>query len=359
MPYIKPTLKTPKVSILCVTYNQEKYIEQALESFVNQVTDFEFEVLVDDDCSTDGTQEIIRRFETKYPNIIKPTYRSKNVGVYINGREIYFKAKGKYVCLCQGDDFFCDNHKLQLQANFLDKNPDYSICFHPTKIFYEDKSQADSIFPELRDPDSFTIELLLRRNFMGCNSVMYVRRDDFSLPENIAPDDYYIHLYNAQFGKIGFINQTMSCYRVHSEGVWYASHNEKENLFKHYGDKQLKLFEEVLKMFGDNKNYANIVFENMDYILNVLKDIDDVEGTNLFHKSLSSLNCETIVNLLQYSYIQRNLLNNALTHSSIKLRPFIVFKSRIVSWLRCTKYGNAFINHLKKILHEIGLLKEA
>ena len=111
------------VSICCITYNHEKYIRDAIEGFLMQKTDFPFEVLIHDDASTDGTADIIREYETKYPDIIKPIYQTENQyskGIKISATYNYPRAKGKYIALCEGDDYWIDPYKLQKQVDFLE-----------------------------------------------------------------------------------------------------------------------------------------------------------------------------------------------------------------------------------------------
>ena len=119
------------VSILCNVYNHGKYLRDALEGFVMQQTTFPFEVLVHDDASPDNSAEIIREYEEKYPEIIKPIYQTENQyskGVRIN--EVFHlpRIKGKYVAACEGDDYWTDPLKLQKQYDFMEANPDYSMC---------------------------------------------------------------------------------------------------------------------------------------------------------------------------------------------------------------------------------------
>ena len=110
---------------------------------MTQKTNFKFEVLIGDDASTDGTPKIINEYAAKYPDIIKPIIRTVNLGAMANLVDLFYKANGQYIALCEGDDFFTDNSKLQLQSDFLDKNKDYTVCFHPVKFFYDDGSEPD------------------------------------------------------------------------------------------------------------------------------------------------------------------------------------------------------------------------
>ena len=138
----------PKVTIICITYNHEKFIAEALDSFLMQKTDFPFEVIVGEDCSSDRTTEIVRQYARNYPDIIKPVFQKNNVGPYQNTLSAYKQIQGEYVINNEGDDYFSDPLKLQKQVDFLDSHPEYSICFHPVKVIWEDKSNQDYIFPE-------------------------------------------------------------------------------------------------------------------------------------------------------------------------------------------------------------------
>ena len=121
---------TPLVSVCTITYNHEKFIAEALDSFLMQETDFPFELVVDDDCSPDGTADVVRQYMIKFPNIIKPNLREKNVGMMPNFIENMKRAKGKYIALCEGDDYWTDPLKLQKQVDFLEGNEGYVCAYH-------------------------------------------------------------------------------------------------------------------------------------------------------------------------------------------------------------------------------------
>ncbi len=129
------------VSVFCATYNHEKYIRKCLDGFIMQKTNFKFEVLVHDDASTDKTADIIREYEEKYPDIIKPIYQTENQyskGVQIGVTFQYPRAKGKYIAFCEGDDYWCDENKLQRQFDIMESHPECSICVHNIgdNVFY-------------------------------------------------------------------------------------------------------------------------------------------------------------------------------------------------------------------------------
>ena len=132
-------MQEPLVSICCITYNHAPYIKQCIEGFLMQQTTFPIEILIHDDCSTDGTTEIIRDYEKKYPDLIFPLYEEENQYQKGKASEIdfynYKRARGKYIAYCEGDDYWTDPLKLQKQVDFMEANPDYSVCFHEIAIY--------------------------------------------------------------------------------------------------------------------------------------------------------------------------------------------------------------------------------
>lgn len=128
------------VSVCCITYNHFLYIRESIDSFLMQVTDFPFEVIIHDDASTDRTSEIIMEYAQKYPDIIKPIIQTENQfakGGLINPRFVFPKAKGKYIALCEGDDYWTDCNKLQKQVQFLEHHPEYVITYTDSQPFDE------------------------------------------------------------------------------------------------------------------------------------------------------------------------------------------------------------------------------
>lgn len=280
----------PKLSVICLTYNHAKFIRQALDGFVMQKTNFSFEVIIHDDASTDGTADIIREYETKYPDIIKPIYQTENQWGKKNiWREIVFPlVKGEYVLYCEGDDYFTEENKLQKQVDYLDAHPECSICFHPVAVKWEDKSKPDSIFPTNRvihNKTVFTFNDLIQGNFMQTNSVMYrwrFHKDSLDLIKDVLPGDWYLHLLHAQVGKIGFLPDVMAVYRKHSGGIWYGAGKEAEwylNMFV----PQINFYEAAKKQF--NVKLYNIFYNTIysTYYAAVFLNRHDIE-VNLRNK---------------------------------------------------------------------------
>ena len=127
-----------KLSVVCITYNHEKFIRRALDGFVMQRTNFSFDVLIHDDASTDRTADIIREYEQKYPDLFTVIYEKENQWKKKDiCRDIVFpKVRGEYVALCEGDDYWTDPLKLHKQVEFLETHPEYAICFHPVTVVW-------------------------------------------------------------------------------------------------------------------------------------------------------------------------------------------------------------------------------
>lgn len=152
------------VSVKCLAYNHEKFIRQALDGFVMQKTNFRYEVLIHDDASTDSTAAIITEYAEKYPDIIKPLLEKENLfskpdGDHIN-QTILPALRGKYIALCEGDDYWTDPNKLQKQVDFMESHPDFTFCFHNAILHFENGSQPDKPFTNLETREYSEKELI-------------------------------------------------------------------------------------------------------------------------------------------------------------------------------------------------------
>lgn len=214
-------IKLPLVSIRCLTYNHEKYIRDALEGFVMQKTNFRFEVIVHDDASTDNTAAIIREYAEKYPDIIKPIFETENQYSKHDGslsRIVNAACKGKYIALCEGDDYWTDPYKLQKQVNILEKHDDVTMVFTGFKTVNENgeiiiREPYNSFHKYSRCGQLFCS--LLKRNFIMTLTVC-IRKDCFftdiiqQAPRQL---DYNIFLGAAYLGNLYYLPETTSCYR--------------------------------------------------------------------------------------------------------------------------------------------------
>ena len=218
----------PVVSICCATYNHVHFIRQCLDGFVMQKTKFPFEVLIHDDASTDGTQDVIREYEAKYPDIIKPIYQKENQyskGVRVSLVYNYSRVRGKYVALCEGDDYWTDPYKLQKQVDFLENHPDYVMCSHRWSEYFEDEKRLSPDIPGdvILDGRVYTLDNLVRGAwYFQPLTVMYrwaaldlERYSRYKYAKDITL--FYVLLLH---GKGYCLGDTMAVYRLHSGGVW-------------------------------------------------------------------------------------------------------------------------------------------
>ena len=227
------------VSVLCTAYNHEKYLREALDSMVNQQTDFAYEILVSDDVSTDSTPDIIRDYAARYPDKIRPFLLTENL--YSQGRDVYYEvffpaARGKYTAFCEGDDFWTDPTKLQRQVDFLEAHPDYTACVHNTELMkYEGARADDSLVTRDADCDMEFFDILPGMSHAWHTSSLLGRTDLLADPPDfydIAAEagfgDFPYALWLRLNGKIRFLARFMSCYRLSSGTDSWSADQEKQ-----------------------------------------------------------------------------------------------------------------------------------
>ncbi len=240
------------VSILCTAYNHEKYIRQCLNGFMMQKTSFSFEVIVHDDASTDHTADIIREYEKKYPDIIKPIYQtenqfSKKIGIWKTF--MIPKSKGKYLAVCEGDDFWTDEYKLQKQVDALENNSNCKMCVCTVRDANEDGSFLNTTHPsDLLDNSILGTEDFLRlatKEYAFQTSSFFYKREDYLTYINDKPEyarispvgDWPELLYFCTVGDIYYIRDEMSCYRrnaveSYTTSMGYSDTAKKKKYYK-------------------------------------------------------------------------------------------------------------------------------
>lgn len=211
-----------KLSVMMITYNHERFIAQAIESVLAQRVNFEYELVIGEDCSTDGTRAVIMDFQRRYPDRILPLLRDQNIGAMRNFAETIAACQGQYVAFLEGDDYWTSVDKLQRQVDFLDAYPDRVLCCHRVKFLNETGSSQADVHPLLA-AGPYTIEDLLRINFvMTCSSVL--RRDLIGpFPRwffDMKMGDWPLFAIVARHGKIELMDEIMATYRVHPGGTW-------------------------------------------------------------------------------------------------------------------------------------------
>lgn len=212
-----------KVSVSLIAYNHEPYIEQAVQSVLAQKTNFDFEIVIGEDCSTDNTRSILTRLQKQHPDKIRLLLNEKNQGMIQNYIQTLRACQGEYVALLDGDDYWCAVDKLQKQVDFLDQNRDYAISFHSVLKVYEDGSREPKIIRPRDRRTSFDLEDLLASMFIPTCSTLIRNGLIGELPEfaySLKMLDWLILALAARHGKIGYLDEVMAVYRVHSSGLW-------------------------------------------------------------------------------------------------------------------------------------------
>ena len=216
------------VSICCITYNQEKYIAEALEGFLMQKTDFNYEIIIGDDCSTDATSIIIKEYCERYPGKIQLLTKDVNEGALKNILRTLNTAKGKYIAMCDGDDFWTDPQKIQMQVDFMENHPDSSICCHYSRVIDENGELVYQNTAPVRMEFTYEDVLLGRKDETRVCTMMM--RNSYHL-KHISSQDWFYQVYSAdtffklyvlerQKGKIYVLPEIMAVYRLHREGIW-------------------------------------------------------------------------------------------------------------------------------------------
>lgn len=235
------------VSVICITYLHEKYIKQALESMIRQKTNFKFEILISDDCSPDKSSDIIQDYANKYPDLIVYIKRDKNIGARKNSTDLLKRARGKYLAFNEGDDYWIDDKKLQVQVDYLEKTPDCAICFHQVKVIDENDSKIINFFPGKQSKSIFTTEDFVQRNYIQTNSLVF-RKNTLGISvlpdERIMPGDWYRHILNTLLGDAHLLPRVMSVYRKHSGGIWSS---QRQDLHKIWGLNEVVFFNSIDK----------------------------------------------------------------------------------------------------------------
>ncbi|MCM1518458.1 MAG: glycosyltransferase [Pseudoflavonifractor sp.] len=222
----------PLVAIWSLAYNHEPYIRDCLNGFVMQQTNFPFIAIVHDDCSTDGTTQIISEYAEKYPNIIKPIYEKENQWEKSDGsldriaHKALFESGAKYIALCEGDDYWTDPHKLQKQVAYMLEHPDCSICFHNVYVKYDNGDITGQLVAEegitnrkYRNIEIFekyichTSSMLITENILHDEKYIRIRE------KNIVCGDVAISTAAATIGEAYGMSDTMSVYRRNGTGI--------------------------------------------------------------------------------------------------------------------------------------------
>ncbi len=217
------------VSICSITYNHAPYIRQCLDSMLMQQTNFDYEIIINDDCSTDGTTEIIKEYESKYPHIIKPIYHDENQ--YSKGvrgmfaKFVYPQAQGKYIAICEGDDYWTDPLKLQKQVDFLESHPDYTMCFTRAAYFSQRQNKIIKDFRSYKQSQKAKAEDVIWEggHFMTTCSIVFRKEILDTYPDYCRKchvGDYPLQIYGAMIGNVYYLDDSTGVYRMDNPTSW-------------------------------------------------------------------------------------------------------------------------------------------
>lgn len=223
----------PVVSVLVMTYDHERFIAQALDSVLMQETDLEVEILVSEDCSTDRTREIVLDYRRRHPDRIRLLLSERNLHsneVVVRGLEA---ARGTYVALLDGDDYWTSPDKLRRQVEFLERHPECAMCFHNALVVDDEGRMPPRPWTPAGHPEISTLRDIWMGNFVATCSAMYRNGVIGRIPGWYVPlfpiTDWPLHILHAERGAIGYVDEVMGVYRRHAGGL-YSPLAEREKL---------------------------------------------------------------------------------------------------------------------------------
>lgn len=275
------------VSICCVTYNHENYIAEALNGFLMQETTFNYEIIVGEDCSTDNTRAIIEDYITRYPGRIQLVTDDVNVGGIKNQIRTFQPAKGKYIAMCDGDDYWIDPLKLQKQVDFMEAHKDSIICCHYSRVINEDGELVYESPAPVRLTFDYGDLLLGRKEETRICSLMLRNRPDI---DQISSHDWYYKIHGADTflklymlakggGKIYVLPEVMSVYRLHRNGVWSSVDPKIQKR----------------RMISD----FNILINHFDYSVEYKKELLKLYLRRFFLFDMKELNIQNALNTIK------------------------------------------------------------
>ena len=238
----------PMVSVVMITYNQERYVEKAIRGVLRQKGGYGLQLVICDDASTDGTPAIAEKWQREYPDIIDFHRNPHNIGLARNYVQALSLCRGKYVAMCDGDDYWCSRSKLKLQVGYMENHPDCALTYHRVINYYQGTGEKHLSNGGGASSQSVTAGQLAKRNSITNLSVMYRAElvDLKKLPEWLAEIrlvDYCLHLLYASKGGVHYFSKPMGVYRKAGEGVW--THAESVQRLRMAFDVRVKMIREL------------------------------------------------------------------------------------------------------------------
>jgi len=318
------------VSVCSITYNHEKYISQAIESFLMQKTNFEYEILIGEDCSTDSTRQIVLDYQSRFPDKIRLITSERNVGARQNAMRLRKNAVGKYIADCEGDDYWTDPEKLQKQVDYMEAHPECAMCVHAAEIVEmngETTHQVkkprigtgivpmEDVLRMLDQPLFMTSSLMFRKFLMDSPPAWYIES---------PVGDYPLAVICASQGNIAYLDSVMSVYRRGVPGSWCSDH-------------------EVVKA----KRIDNFI--KFDQLLRKIDDYTGKQYNQVIAELLSRNGIRLFFNLDNPAYIKELPYSLVFTHMTFVDRCRVNLKLRYP----------ALYQHLVSLYHLVGRIAHA
>ncbi len=248
------------VSINCITYNHEACIADAIEGFLMQKTDFEYEILIGEDCSTDNTREMIEGYIKKYPGKIRLITSESNVGWRANEMRLLENSRGKYIAICEGDDYWVEANKLQKQVDYMESHPECSLCFHAADVVNnQGYTSGKQVKPYNESRIASMRDMIVIGDFSPTASYLFPKKYVENLPlfyQNAHVGDYPMQMWLSSEGYAYYIDEVMSAYRTGVPGSWTSkinSGNPLKVIEKYIRHKEQDM--ELLDKFNEYHNY--------------------------------------------------------------------------------------------------------
>lgn len=260
-------LAPPKLSIFVMVYNHAAYLKECLDSILMQKTDFNYDIVIGEDCSTDHSREILKNYQQLYPGKFKLLLHSENIGAAKNQIEIYKNCTGKYIAICEGDDYWTNSLKLKKQVDFLEKNKDYVLCFHKVEILTTKGELLDDFITKIPEGYELRNTLAENSNYIHTPSVVFrniLDKELESLEFSNAPmGDYFLYMILTLHGKIGYIEEYMAVYR-YGVGVFSSSDYFKQLKFS------ILLFSNLYS-YEEDPVIKKIIYSHLQYAISEIE----------------------------------------------------------------------------------------
>ncbi|AYN00502.1 GNAT family N-acetyltransferase [Chryseobacterium sp. 3008163] len=273
-------LQTPTLSVFVMVYNHEKFLNQCLDGILMQKCNFSFDIVVGEDCSSDNSREILINYQKNHPGKFKLLLHKTNIGANKNQEQVLDNCTGRYIAICEGDDYWTDPLKLQKQVDFLENNPEYVLCFHDIKILKSDGEIADDFITTLPDQYEERLTLAKKLNYIHTPSVVFrnILKDELNTIEFYKSPigDFFIYMVLTKYGKMGHIPETMAVYR-YGVGMFSSLSALKSikanlllftNLYSFEKDAEIKeiFFEHIQSCIAQIDNeFGKLQFENSKF----------------------------------------------------------------------------------------------